>query len=74
MLVNRVGDVGLAISICIIFLNFKTIDYSTVFALTPSSLLEKFFFLGFETNVLVIISLLLFWGVLGKSAQLLLHI
>jgi len=60
MLVNRVGDVGLALGICVIFLNFKTVDYNTVFALTPSSLLETIYFLGFKTNVLVIISLLLF--------------
>jgi NADH-ubiquinone oxidoreductase chain 5 len=27
MLVNRVGDIGLAIGICYVFLTFKTIDY-----------------------------------------------
>ena len=35
MLVNRVGDVGLALGICVIFLCFKSVDYSTVFALVP---------------------------------------
>jgi NADH:ubiquinone oxidoreductase subunit 5 (subunit L)/multisubunit Na+/H+ antiporter MnhA subunit len=35
MLVNRVGDVGLALGICLIFLTFKTVDYSVAFALVP---------------------------------------
>jgi NADH:ubiquinone oxidoreductase subunit 5 (subunit L)/multisubunit Na+/H+ antiporter MnhA subunit len=35
MIVNRVGDLGLAVGIAIIFVTFKTIDYTTVFALSP---------------------------------------
>ena len=35
MLVNRVGDFGLALGIFAIFLNFKSIDYATVFASAP---------------------------------------
>jgi NADH-ubiquinone oxidoreductase chain 5 len=31
MLVNRVGDLGLVLSICSIFLSFKTLDYSVIF-------------------------------------------
>jgi len=38
MLVNRVGDIGLAIGICLSFLTFKTVDYATTFALIPCSL------------------------------------
>ena len=74
MLVNRVGDVGLALGICIIFLTFKTVDYSTAFALVPCVLNKTLSFFGFEFHALTIISFLLFWGVLGKSAQLSLHI
>jgi len=74
MLVNRVGDVGLAIGICLIFFNYKTVDYNTVFALTPMVLNKTFYIFGLQLNILVVISLLLFWGVLGKSAQILLHI
>jgi NADH:ubiquinone oxidoreductase subunit 5 (subunit L)/multisubunit Na+/H+ antiporter MnhA subunit len=33
MLVNRVGDVGLALGISIIFIEFKSIDYPIVFSL-----------------------------------------
>jgi len=74
MLVNRVGDVGLALGICLIFLTFKTVDYSVAFALVPCVIDKTLSFFGFEFHALTIISFLLFWGVLGKSAQLSLHI
>jgi len=60
MLVNRVGDVGLALAICISFLTFKTVDYATTFALSPLVLDKTLSFLGFEFNVLTIIAFLLF--------------
>jgi NADH:ubiquinone oxidoreductase subunit 5 (subunit L)/multisubunit Na+/H+ antiporter MnhA subunit len=60
MLVNRVGDVGLALGICLIFLTFKTVDYSTVFALVPCALDKQLSFLGFDFNAVTIISFLLF--------------
>jgi NADH-ubiquinone oxidoreductase chain 5 len=74
MLVNRVGDIGLALGICFSFLTFKTVDYALTFALVPVALNNTCFFLGFDINVISIISFLLFWGVLGKSAQIPLHI
>lgn len=74
MLVNRVGDVGLALGICLIFLTFKTVDYSIAFALVPCVIDKTLSFFGLEFHALTIISFLLFWGVLGKSAQLSLHI
>jgi len=74
MLVNRVGDVGLALGICLIFLTFKTVDYSTCFAMTPCVIEKTLSFFGIEFHALTAISFLLFWGVLGKSAQLSLHI
>jgi NADH-quinone oxidoreductase subunit L len=74
MLVNRVGDVGLALGICISFLTFKTVDYALTFALVPVALNKTIIFFGFEADAITIISVLLFWGVLGKSAQIPLHI
>jgi NADH:ubiquinone oxidoreductase subunit 5 (subunit L)/multisubunit Na+/H+ antiporter MnhA subunit len=74
MLVNRVGDVGLALGICFIFLTFKTLDYSTVFALVPSAIYKQVNFFSFDLNVLTVIAFLLFIGVLGKSAQIPLHV
>lgn len=74
MLVNRVGDVGLMLGICTAFLSFKTVDYAVMFAMEPLVIDKTLSFFGFELSVLSVISFLFFWGVLGKSAQLGLHI
>lgn len=73
MIVNRVGDFGLAIGIFMIFIKFKSVDYSTVFALTPYFVDKQVYFLNIEVNVLTIIGFSLFVGAVGKSAQLGLH-
>lgn len=73
MLVNRVGDLGLALSISSIFLTYKSVDYLVVFSLTPKVINSSFTFLGFDLDRLTIIAFLLFWGALGKSAQIGLH-
>ena len=73
MVVNRVGDFGLALGIFALFSSFKAVDYSTIFALVPLYTQEKIFFLNSEFSLLTCISLLLFVGAVGKSAQLGLH-
>jgi len=73
MLVNRVGDFGLAIGIFAIFLTFKSIDYATVFAAAPSVIGQTTTFFNFEVDTLTLICLLLFVGAVGKSAQIGLH-
>jgi NADH:ubiquinone oxidoreductase subunit 5 (subunit L)/multisubunit Na+/H+ antiporter MnhA subunit len=60
MLVNRVGDVGLALGICLIFLTFKSVDYSTVFALVPAAKNQSVSFLCFEFKTITIVTFLLF--------------
>lgn len=60
MLVNRVGDVGLALGICIVFLTFKTVDYSTAFAMVPCVIGKTTTFFCVEFHALSIISFLLF--------------
>jgi NADH-quinone oxidoreductase subunit L len=60
MLVNRVGDVGLALGISLIFLTFKSVDYAVVFALVPVVIEKSVTFLGFDFHALTIISFLLF--------------
>lgn len=74
MLVNRVGDLGLVLGISAIFLTFKSVDYPVVFALSPCAVGTTFSFLGFDLDRITVITFLLFWGALGKSAQLGLHI
>jgi NADH-quinone oxidoreductase subunit L len=60
MLVNRVGDIGLALGISLIFLTFKSVDYAIVFAMVPVILDKSVTFLSFEFHALTIISFLLF--------------
>jgi NADH:ubiquinone oxidoreductase subunit 5 (subunit L)/multisubunit Na+/H+ antiporter MnhA subunit len=60
MLVNRVGDIGLALGISVCFLTFKTLDYATIFALIPCVLGKSLTFLCFDFNAITIISFLIF--------------
>lgn len=73
MVINRIGDFGLALGIFLIFIHFKSVDYATVFALTPFYVNSQFQLLSFDFNVLNMIGILLFIGAIGKSAQLGLH-
>ncbi len=75
MVVNRIGDFGLALGIFGIYMVFKTIDFTTVFAMVPAvfEANETFNICGFELPALTTISLLLFVGAVGKSAQIGLH-
>ena len=72
-IVNRVGDFGLAIGIFLIFFYFGTINFNEVFDLAPQFVEKKLVFFGFETTLITLISLFLFIGAMGKSAQFLLH-
>jgi NADH-ubiquinone oxidoreductase chain 5 len=60
MIVNRVGDIGLALALSASFLTFKTLDYSTTFALVPCILDLKFTFLSFDFDRLSVISFFIF--------------
>ena len=73
MIVNRVGDFGLALGIFSIYITFNSVEYSTVFALVPLYEGDFLNFLGFEVHLLTLIGVLLFIGAVGKSAQLGLH-
>ena len=81
MLVNRVGDFGLALGIMGIFSIFKTVDFTTVFACAyqfagnsfETTAIPHFLFCNIEFEILNTLCLLLFVGAVGKSAQLGLH-
>ncbi len=73
MVLNRIGDFGLVLGILIIFVEYKAVDYATVFAMTPFFVKENFIFLNINFNLIDIIGFLLFIGAIGKSAQLGLH-
>lgn len=73
IVVNRVGDFGLALGIITIYSNFETIEYASVFAVAPALKNQSFYFAGFYFCTLDLIGILLFVGACGKSAQLGLH-
>jgi NADH-ubiquinone oxidoreductase chain 5 len=73
IIVNRIGDIGLALGIFTIYYTFNSIDYSTVFALTPSFKNHSIIFFGNEINVITLICFFFFIGATGKSAQVGLH-
>jgi len=73
MIINRIGDFGLALGIFMIFLVFNSLEYTSVFALAPSFYKSSIIFLGFEFDTLNTICILLFVGAVGKSAQIGLH-
>jgi len=73
MVLNRVGDFGLVIGILIIFVEYKAVDYATVFAITPILSGKLFNLLSFNFDLISIICFFLFIGAVGKSAQLGLH-
>ena len=73
MLLNRVGDFGLALGIMAIFSVFKTLSFPVIFSLVPSMVDSRICFLNNDFDALSVIALCLFVGAIGKSAQLGLH-
>ena len=73
MILNRIGDFGLVIGILVIFVEYKAVDYATVFATTLIFTNKTYYFLNFDFNLIFIICFFLFIGAIGKSAQLGLH-
>lgn len=75
MVVNRVGDFGLALGIALLFYTFKTLDYAVIFGAAPYFCESDFYIpvLGFEISRIDLIGVLLFIGSMGKSAQIGLH-
>ena len=63
---NRVGDFGFGLGVMLIFVTFGTLDYTGVFSRIGAG--------GVSHNALLGISLLLFMGAMGKSAQFPLHV
>ncbi|HML44153.1 MAG TPA: proton-conducting transporter membrane subunit, partial [Hyphomicrobium zavarzinii] len=71
--VNRVGDFGFSLGIFGLFAMTSSINLDAVFAAAPALVGKTMSFLGYDLDILTLISLLLFMGAMGKSAQFLLH-
>ena len=59
-IMNRIGDLGLVIGVVLIFVNFGSLQYVDVFAKATSV----------DSTVITLITVLLFVGAMGKSAQI----
>jgi len=72
-IVNRVGDFGFALGIFGLFATFKTVQLDAVFAAAAGGVGKSITLMGYQFDLLTALSLLLFMGAMGKSAQFLLH-
>ena len=64
MILNRIGDFGLVLGILIIFVEYKAVDYATVFSITPIFTKKCFSFFSFDfsiTNLVLVNFLILFF-------------
>jgi NADH-quinone oxidoreductase subunit L len=61
-IMNRIGDVGLILGVIMIFIHFGTLSYPDVFAKAPE--------FASGSVIITTITLLLFIGAVGKSAQI----
>ena len=61
-IMNRIGDLGLLLGIFLIFKTFGTIQFKEVFEFAASG--------SYKVEIITLITLLLFVGAMGKSAQI----
>ena len=73
-IVNRLGDLGFLLGIATVIHYCNSIDYSAVFtAVSNIDNTEMISFLGIQFSPITLMCVLLFIGVMGKSAQFPLH-
>jgi NADH-quinone oxidoreductase subunit L len=72
--VNRIGDLGFAVGIALVFFLFGSIEFSDIFAAIGQHQNDLYHVLGSDFRAYEVIGILLFIGAMGKSAQLGLHV
>ncbi|MBT4880082.1 MAG: NADH-quinone oxidoreductase subunit L [Alphaproteobacteria bacterium] len=72
-IVNRVGDFGFVLGLAAVYLVFGTFTFSEIFFMLPGEVSHHMNFMGIEGHSITIMCLLLFFGCMGKSAQIGLH-
>jgi len=73
LLMNRISDLAFTFGIIFLFSTFYTFDFSIVFALAPYLKNQTLDICGCTLSRLDLICALLFFGAVGKSAQIGLH-
>ena len=73
MVMNRLGDIGIVLAIALIYIEFKTFNFNIISSLSKILSNDFFYFFGYYLNTLTLISIFIFIGAIGKSAQIGLH-
>ncbi|MFI4979142.1 MAG: NADH-quinone oxidoreductase subunit L [Nevskiales bacterium] len=71
--VNRIGDLGFAVGIALVFFTFGTIEFTPIFSAVAQHQNDTYSVFG-TWRAYEVIGILLFIGAMGKSAQLGLHV
>ncbi len=74
-LVNRIGDIGFLLAMAAVLMYFGTLTYHDVFTQAPGMIDKTLsLFPNYQVPVITLICLFLFFGAMGKSAQVPLHV
>ncbi len=73
-IVNRIGDLGFALGIALLFWTVGSVEFSDIFPAIAAHQGEFYNLLGSNFPVMDVIGVLLFIGAMGKSAQIGLHV
>jgi len=75
MVVNRVGDVAIAIAMFVLYVTFGSLEFSTIFPIVPYiHETATIMIFGCAVHSMTVIGILILIGAAGKSAQVGLHI
>lgn len=73
MVMNRLGDIGVVLAISLIFIEYKSFNFNIISSLSKLLSDDFVYVCGYYINSLTLISLFIFIGAVGKSAQIGLH-
>jgi NADH-quinone oxidoreductase subunit L len=73
MVVNRLADLAFTVGVLAIFYTFQTVEFAATFGLAPYLVNSTVLFGDTSVSPLVLVTVLLFLGAMGKSAQIGLH-
>jgi NADH:ubiquinone oxidoreductase subunit 5 (subunit L)/multisubunit Na+/H+ antiporter MnhA subunit len=73
MIMNRIGDIGIALGVSLIFFEFKTLDFNVIFPVAHLFSDDYYYFFNSYIHLLTLVSFLFLLGAIGKSAQFGLH-
>ncbi len=72
-IVNRVGDVGLALAVFSSFFMVGSLNFDELFSAAPNLAESQIRFMSWEFTAIEFLAFLFLFGAMGKSAQLFLH-